>query len=116
LDPIFGPKKSLKYEHLLSVEQKLYIGSSVPISANFLITLCSHLDVTCSCYFWFSLRMNIVYNYGCSFSQEKTTLVSQFYCFLVLSLNFSVIPSDLVFIFQEAKISVLHSLLTKKII
>jgi len=36
--------------------------------ANFLTTLCSHLDVTCSYYIWFNLMMNGVYSYSCSFS------------------------------------------------
>jgi len=40
----------------------------VPSTANFLTTLRSHLDVTCSCYFWSSLRKNVVHNYSCRFS------------------------------------------------
>jgi len=60
--------------HLLAlyVGQTLCIDFSVHVPANFLTTLCSHMDVTCSCYFWSGLRMNVAYNYSCSFSQEKT--------------------------------------------
>jgi len=52
----------------LAVGHKLCIDFSVPLPANFLTTLRSHMDVICSCYFWFSLRMNVVYSYSCSFS------------------------------------------------
>jgi len=52
----------------LSVGQKLCIDFFVPIPANFLTTLRSHMDVICSCYFWSSLRMNVEYSYNCSFS------------------------------------------------
>jgi len=41
----------------LPVGRKLCIDFSVPVPANFLTTLHSHLDdVTCSCYFWFSFK------------------------------------------------------------
>jgi len=56
--------KTKRYIFLLamSVGQRLYINFSIPIPANFLATLRSHLNVTCFCYFWFSLRMNVMYN------------------------------------------------------
>ena len=34
------------------------------LRANFLTTLCSHLDVTCSCYFWSTLfNVDVIYIY-----------------------------------------------------
>jgi len=43
----------------------LFLGQRLCINffvsrANFQTTLCSHLDATCSRYFWFSLEMNVV--------------------------------------------------------
>ena len=57
----------------LSVGQRLCINFFVP-RANFLTTLCSHLDITCSCYFSSSLfNVDVDYsvyiylvNYSCS--------------------------------------------------
>ena len=49
----------------------LYIGQRLCVNfyvsrANFLATLCSHLDVTCSCYLWSSLfNRNANYSYKC---------------------------------------------------
>jgi hypothetical protein len=39
----------------LSIGQRLCVNFYVSIRANFLTTLRSHLDVTCSYYFWSSL-------------------------------------------------------------
>jgi len=50
--------------------------------ANFLIVLRSHLDVTCSCYFWCNLRMNVVYSCSCSFLTRRDR-ASWFHRFLV---------------------------------
>ena len=47
------------------VGQRLCIDFYVS-RANFLTTLCSHLDVTCSCYFWsslFNVDVNYIYMY-----------------------------------------------------
>jgi len=57
---------------VVSVGQRLCIDFLVHVLVNFLTTLRSHTDVTCSCYFWSSSRMNEVDNYTCSFSPEKT--------------------------------------------
>ena len=47
----------------LSVGQRLCINFSVS-RANFLTTLCSHLDVTCSCYFGSNLfNVDVKYSY-----------------------------------------------------
>ena len=43
----------------LSVGHRLYIDFSVS-RANFLTTLRSHLDITCSCLFWSSLFVYLV--------------------------------------------------------
>ena len=49
----------------LFVEQRLCINFFVS-RANFLTTLRSHLDVTCSCYFWSTLfNVDVNYNYIC---------------------------------------------------
>jgi len=56
---------------VLSVGQRLCIDFSIPVTVNFLTTLRSHLNVICFCYIWFSLKMNVVYSYSCSFSKEK---------------------------------------------
>jgi len=44
----------------LFVGQRLCIDFSVPVPANFLTTLHSHLDFTCSCCFWSSLSCNFI--------------------------------------------------------
>jgi len=49
-------------------KQTMHRFLSCPVLANFLTTLCSHLDVACSYYFWSNLRMNVVHSYSCSFS------------------------------------------------
>jgi len=64
------------------VWQRLCINCSVS-RANFLITLCSHLDVTCSCYFWSSWGMDVVDRYSYNFSQERTAF-HNFIVFLFL--------------------------------
>jgi len=71
------------FYYWLSLGQRLCIDFSVPVPANFLTTLRSHLDVTCSCYFWFSLRINVMYS--CSFSWEKTEPqgILPFSCFVL---------------------------------
>ena len=68
----------LIYLLALSVGQRLCINFSVS-RANFLTTLCSHLDVTCSCYFWFSL-FNVDVNYSCCLKCIEKFLVN-YSCF-----------------------------------
>ena len=65
----------------LYVGQRLCIGFSV-LRTNFLTTLCSHLDVTCSCYFWsnlFNVDVNCSFicleNYSCSLKCIVETIV-----------------------------------------
>ena len=48
----------------LSIGQRLCVNFSVSIGANFLTTLRSHLDVTCSCYFGSSLfNVDVICSY-----------------------------------------------------
>ena len=69
----------------LFVGQRLCINLFVS-RANFLTTLHSHLDVICSCYFWFSLfYVNVNYsyiylvNYNCSLKCIEKNLVNYSY-------------------------------------
>jgi len=66
--------------------QRLCIDFSVSVLANYLTTLHSHLDITCSCYFLSNLRINVVYSYSCSFFIKKDR-ASWFHRFLVLFKN-----------------------------
>jgi len=76
----------------LFVRQRLCIDFSVPVPANFLTTLHSHsLDVTCSCYFWYNLSMNVVYNCTSTvvvFHKKRQSLtVPPFSCFISFNIT-----------------------------
>jgi len=83
----------LCYLLALSVGQRLCIDFSVPVPANFLTTLRSHMDVTCSCYFWSSLRMSVVYTTVVVFIIRKDR-ASRFHRFLVKFVSAIELASD----------------------
>ena len=63
----------------LFVGQRVCINFSVS-RANFLTTLHSYLDITCSCYFWSSLfNVDVIYNYSCSLKCIERNLVNYGY-------------------------------------
>jgi len=93
----------------LYVGYRLCLDFSVLIPTYFLTTLRSHLDVACSCYFWYRLRMNVVYSYSCSFFIRKDR-ASRFLRFLVVIVSSRhwnpnhTIVSSFMFVFSILKI------------